>query len=45
MIVDSSEMEDFYSSLRRAGYAKDEFEVSEKEDAFPNSGVGPLTGA
>jgi hypothetical protein len=43
MIAADSEMEDFNSAIEKAGYARDDFEVS-GEDSFPDRGVGPITG-
>jgi hypothetical protein len=42
MIV--TETQDFNSAIKRAGYPKDEFEISEKEDPSPVGVVHAITG-
>ena len=38
-----SEKDEFHGALERAGHAKDDFDISEKEN-FPSRGVGRITG-
>jgi hypothetical protein len=44
MIVDPTEREDFNNEILRAGFAIDDFDLSEQEDPLPPVGIWPVTG-
>ncbi|HCA27088.1 MAG TPA: hypothetical protein DEP05_05530 [Betaproteobacteria bacterium] len=43
-MVHISEMDDFYSAIKKRGFQKDDFDLTEQEEPMLGTGINPIKG-